>query len=174
MKRPLIGLVALSAVFAAACASTSPTPNVASTAACEQLGNSNTALEAFYRPGNVYSAHKAENDMFIGRASIPKQLVGAELSMHAQPGVDDAYMQRVLSCHAASGHSAHPNDPLVPDHGRVAEVDVSSSGDSLRIRVTGSDRATAESIWRRAQAFAAESGAVRVEQVARTASPTRL
>ena len=165
MKCSNLVAVALSTALAA-CSGTPQPRDAAATSACEDLGNASAALTAFYEPGTVYAAQKAERDAFIGRASVPKHTVGAELSMHAQPGMDEAYLQRVLSCHAVAGRPLHPSDPLVPDSGQIASVTVDSSGDSLTVRVTGRDRATSEEIWRRAQAFATGSGSVRVEQVA--------
>ena len=149
-----------------ACASSAQKPeHIAAHSACERLPEAKEALAAFYSPGNVYTANPAEEDLFIGRASVPVRTTGAELYMHAQPGLDESYVERVLRCHTARRQAAHPNDPLVPDVGLVADVEVRPAGQALVVRVVGEDAATAAEIWRRAQAFASPTS-VRVEQIA--------
>lgn len=149
-----------------ACASGTPAPEqVAAHSACDRVAPPSETLGAFYTPGNVYSAKQAKEDMFIGRASVPVRVTGADLYVHAQPGFDETYAERVLRCHAATRQAAHPNDPLVPEAGRVTDVTVRSAGDALVVRVVGENSATAEEIWQRARAFVS-SGSVSVQQIA--------
>jgi hypothetical protein len=150
-----------------ACASTPAAPqHASSTAACERLGDTDMALAAVYEPGNVTNAKKLQERVFRARAIQPLQTVGAELHVPAQPALTQQYMERVLTCHAAAGRAAHPNDPLVPEHGRVASVTVRSMGDGFAVRILGEDPASGREIWRRAEAFTQPADAVTVEQVA--------
>jgi hypothetical protein len=76
------------------------------------------------------------------------------------------YMQRVLACHAMSGNSAHPNDPLVPQTGHVAELSVKESQFGFKIEVVGDSLKSGEEIWKRADLMTSRGGNVEVQQVA--------
>lgn len=136
-----------------------------SSTACDRLEGTSEVVQAFYEPGNVYAARELDEQQPYTRA-LAKRTVGAELRMHAQPGMNQQYVQRALTCHATARRPAHPNDPLVPAEGRVTSVSVRAVGAGLAIRVRGDGPAAGREIWQRSQAFVAPGGSVRVDQVA--------
>lgn len=82
----------------------------------------------------------------------------------------EAYLERVLNCHAAqgSGPSQLANDPLrVPGVDRVA---VNARGPLMRISVEGRDAKAGEAIWKSARSL---HGQVSVEQLAANDAATR-
>lgn len=165
MKTGFMRLLPLSAL-AVACTAGNPQPRaVSANAGCEQLGDTASVMDGFYDPSNVYAAKRAERSTESSRPSATTRTVGADVYLHAREGVDQTYAERVLSCHAAQRVASHPNDPLVPESGSVSNVSVRSEGPSLVVRIESDDRATANEIWSRANAFASQGG-VTVQQVA--------
>lgn len=162
-------LLSAAAVSLLACSNAGGKPSVAASAGCAQLGDVRQAATALYAPGNLYAAKPVRKKIFNARAIQPERTMGADLYLHAQQGVTPEYVERVLSCHAASGTAAHPNDPLHPESGRIAELSVRSAGPSLAVRVIGDSPATGKEIYQRAEAMTSSSGSVSVEQVASAA-----
>lgn len=160
-KRASLVLVAL---LAAACGSAEPQSAKHAAQACSALGDPAKAAAPFYEAGNVYAARPVSRTVSRTRAFENRRIVGAELYMHATPGVTAEHLQRALSCHATAAAEAHPNDPLHP-RGRVDEVGVRSTGAGFSILVTSNDAATAKEIWHRSQVFAGEDASVDVRQV---------
>lgn len=163
----------LSMTVAACSSASTPPPQLASNAACSQLDDSAQATQAFYAPGQVYAARKIQKKQFIARAIQPRRTMGAELYMHAPAGLTQEYLERTLVCHAAHGRAAHPNDPMHPTSGAVADVSVRPSGSGgFAIKVLGDTPRTGKEIWQRSRAFTAPSTSVTVEQVGATDGPT--
>lgn len=149
------------------CASTgASSPTVAAGAACSQVAANDPTLAAFYEPGAIRNARELRRTEFLARAIQPTRTVGAELQVHARPGMTAEYLQRALSCHAAGSAPRHPNDPLHPSQGAVAELTVRSSGTAFTVSVRGDSYDTGKEIWNRAESFAAQSTSSAVEQVA--------
>jgi hypothetical protein len=134
---------------------------------CAGLQDIDREVAALYAPGNVERVQPLYHTEFFARAIQHRSVAGAELYVPAQRGMNDAYVERMLSCHAASGANVHPNDPL-----RVANVrgvDVKSVGPRLVISITGADRQSGKEILERARALHGESTQVDVRQL--SASP---
>jgi hypothetical protein len=110
---------------------------------------------------------------FLARAAQPRFVAGAQLTLPAEHGVTQPYLQRVLGCYAASDSGLHPNDPLA--HPNVHTVRVESRGGSFVVEVTGRDNTSAKQIWERAKALTAP-GSVEIQQLsaAETADSTAL
>lgn len=161
LSRVSLVLVALSA---AACGVSEPERSKVAAQACGTLGDPAKATAPFYETGNVYAARPVSRVVSRTRAFENRQLVGAELYMHATPGMTAEYLQRALSCHASGTSDAHPNDPLRP-RGHVDEVGVRSTGAGFTVVVTSNDTTTAKEIWQRSQAFAGEAASVDVRQL---------
>jgi hypothetical protein len=155
-----------------ACASSGTTESPRATAAtygCAQLGEPAKAAAAFYDGGHVYAARPVHRTVSRTKAFENRQIAGAELDMHAAPGVTAEQLQRALACQAASATAAHPSDPLHP-RGRVDEVGVRSTGAGFTVSVLSDDRVTATEIWERSQSFAGEGASVEVRQVSQNGS----
>jgi hypothetical protein len=165
-NKGLFVLIAAGALATVGCSGASAhRPEVAATSACHLLGDPSPALTTVYQPNQVYAAKPIERTEFRARAIQPRRTVGAELHTRATAGVTPEYLQRTLSCHAAYGTPAHPNDPLHPAQGTVAEVRVLSTGDGFAVQVIGDSPAAGRDIWQRAEAFTTPSGGVTVQQV---------
>lgn len=139
-----------------------PTALVARTD-CAGLG-ADPAISALYSRAKVQHVAPVYRQEFVARAIQPRYVAGTELYVAAEAGLHPAYVERALTCRAAQGAGHDPNDPLLARG--VADVDVSARGPSLRIAITGVDRASGNEIWRRASELAAPRGDVAVEQLA--------
>jgi hypothetical protein len=100
---------------------------------------------------------------FLARAAQPRFVAGAELTLPAEHGVTQPYLQRVLGCYAASANELHPNDPLA--HPNVHAVRVRVRGGSFVVEVVGRDNTSGTQIWERAKALRAPSGDVEIQQL---------
>jgi hypothetical protein len=121
------------------------------------------ALAQVYAPTNVKQVETLYRTEFRARAIQARFVHGAAIHVPAQPGMNAAYVQRALSCHAVQGGAVDGPDPL-----RVAGVErirVSEQGAMMRIAVTSSDHSTAKEIAKQAKQFAESRGEVRVEQL---------
>lgn len=163
-------LIAGAALTLAACASASQKPSVAAGSACSTLPNAQAEAAALYETGVMHAAKPVEKKEFVARAIQPTRTYGADVYVAAREGMTEQYVQRVLSCHAANGSAAHPNDPLHPTQGQLTELSVRSAGSNLAIRIVGDSPSTGQEIWQRAQALTSSGGQVSVEQVAGASS----
>lgn len=151
-------------IAASACSTAASTSRpLTASAACGKLGDTTQAVSTLFTSGNLYGAGTATDHGFFGQGAPEPYPVGAELYVHATPGVTAEYLQRTLECYTESGRSLHPSDPFHPAKGYVVRVRVLSSGDSFTVRLVGSDSESAQDIRERASALAAS---VRAEQVA--------
>lgn len=170
MKTTSISAIFVS-IFALACSTQSEPRSVATGASCGSLEGSDVVLSELYKPGTIYRAEPIEEQLFRARASQPTRVMGASLRVRAEPGMTAPYMQRVLACHAASGNSAHPNDPLAPQNGQLARLSVEESQFGFTVNVVGDSPKSGEEIWQRAEVLTSQGGTVEVEQVG-SLSPT--
>lgn len=133
-------------------------------------GLTGNAVAQLYAPGTVQNVKPLYRREFRARAIQPVFVSGAELQIPAQAGMTDAYLERVLSCHAARSGAAseHAVDPLRV-HG-VENVDVRSKGPMTSISITSTDRAAAKQILQHARSLG-ESGTVSVQQLSANLSP---
>ncbi len=170
-------LMAGAAVLALGCSSTPSKPAGYASAGCAQLGDATQA--AAPQMNQVYASREVRDQSVYGDAydhviqkdltastAQTQRVMGADLYMHASPGVTAEYVQRALTCHAASGQPLSNNDPFHPAEGHVASVDVRNAGSGFAVRVLGSDAAAGKDIWRRAEAMTGGGADVNVEQVA--------
>jgi hypothetical protein len=152
-----------------ACASTTSQPRIAASR-CSGL-QSVESVRALYAPGNIRKVEPIYTTQILARAIQPTYVSGANVYVDAQPGLHEGYVERVLSCHAASGSAEDPRDPLIARG--VADVDVSNAGTMLRIAIRGTDRAAGKDIWQRARALYAR-GEVSVEQLSALSPKPRM
>lgn len=133
------------------------------TAQCAALGDVSGQVADIY--ANKVSAVKpVKRTEFKARAIQPKVIAGAELYVPGERGMSEAYLDRMMSCHAASNTpSQHPNDPLRA--AAIEGVEVDSVGSHYRVTITGRDRAAGEAIWQSARTLD-PSSTVHVQQIA--------
>lgn len=157
-------VLAIAGAALAGCAANSAQQTASMGTQCAALGDTSERVASLYENGitAVKPLHKKE---FIARAIQPKYIAGAELYVTAEEGMNQAYLDRVLSCHAgASTLAAHPSDPLRVTG--IERVDVSAAGGHYRIAITGRDRAAGKRIWQTAQQLDPGAGTVQVQQLA--------
>lgn len=162
------------ALGAVACAnSATPSANTATGGqlACSQLPAESAQLrDLVLTPGATNGATAVTETRVIARAHQPTVVVGAEVSLPAPQGVTQQYLERVLTCHAASGAAAHAADPFHPTAGAVKDVAIRSHGGTFAIQIRGENPATGREILARAQALTTPAADVTVEQVGQGAS----
>jgi hypothetical protein len=162
----------LACALVGACASSQPAHLAINRTDCA-TASSSVPVEALYAPGNIKHIEPIQRQQFVTRAIQPSYTAGVKLYVPAEPGMHPAYVERVLSCHAAGGGVAHPNDPLRAPG--VRDVDVAASGPLLRISIEGADRGAGKAIWQRAQALHRQGSSVDVQQLsAATDTPAKL
>lgn len=159
------------AVLTGCAASTSSQPTAtAANQRCSTLGDVSAQVTDLYA-NNVTSVKAVRETQFLARAIQPKYTAGAELYVLGAQGLNEAYLDRLMSCHAsASAASAHPNDPLRVKG--VERIDVDAAGSHYRVRITSSDRSAGKAIWQRAQQLQS-SDSVQVQQLADNAAAAR-
>lgn len=138
---------------------------------CTGLSAEEQDATALLAPSNVRRVeplYRQDEGAVRTRASVraPRTyLAGATLEVRA-PRESTAYVERVLSCHAArSGRATdHPNDPLRVEG--VQRISVREAGPHLRISIAAADASTGRMILQRAKALRASPTQVEVKQVA--------
>ncbi len=164
MKFTTFAIAVVTAGAVASCAhSEAQSPRVAGASGCNNLSEDGL-VEQVYSPGAIYAAKPIKKRIFYARANQPVRTVGAKMYLHAPQGVTGEYLERRLACHAQSGTSAHPNDPLHPSVGSVKSVSVDSTGGSFAINIVAKDPKTGQEIWQRAEALSG-TGDASVQQV---------
>jgi hypothetical protein len=166
MKLLETGLLAATILTGAACGASTQqagATTVARGAACERVENLEQQVARVYNLAHVRDAQPLYTQRFLARAIQPREVIGAELYVDAQPGVNQPYLQRLLSCHAAASSTAHPNDPLRADN--VRAVDVRVQGHHYVIAVTGANRRAGQQIWEKSQALLQSGSHVEVQQL---------
>lgn len=101
-----------------------------------------------------------------GASNNPPALIGVRLYVPAERGVNRAYLERILSCHArkqAAPHD-HPNDPFLSAGITALEV-VAVDGGQYRVTVMVHRRADGDRILEKAHALQQKSGSIQVQQM---------
>jgi len=130
---------------------------------CSALAGVERHVAELYAVGGVERVEPLERQVLIARAIQPRYVVGARLYVPAQQGTSQAYLQRVLSCHASSGANVHPNDPLHASN--LRNIDVKTQGQRYVVSIEGADRAAGREIWQRARALRDSAAQVGVRQL---------
>jgi hypothetical protein len=174
MTMKTTSLVIALALSAFGCAnSATPASNPSAGLACNQLSaESNQLVSTVLTPGATYGAQPLVETRLIARAHNPRVVKGAEVQLPAPQGVTKEHLERVLTCHAASGVAAHSADPFHPSGGSVRDVTVKSSGGALAIQIRGDGAAANHDILSRAKSLTTPAADVTVEQVGQLTSST--
>jgi hypothetical protein len=172
IKHTTLG-IALSAAVLGGCAGSTQARTTVSAAnqRCSTLGDVSAQVSDLYA-NNVTSVKRVRETLFLARALQPEYTAGAEIFVLGEQGMNEAYLDRLMTCHASAGAAAaQPNDPL---HVRgIERIDVNAAGSHFRVSVTSTDRSAGKAIWQRAEQL--EGGSVEVRQLAAShASSERL
>jgi hypothetical protein len=152
------------AVLASACGAASQRPETTTVAGVQCEGvDVGQQVAQLYAPGNVERVEPLYRTEVLARAIQPRFVSGARLYVPAQQGMTQGYLERVLSCHAASSSSAHPNDPL--HAANVRDVDVEARGQRFVIDIHGEGRSAGKDILERARSLRDGSSNVEVRQL---------
>jgi len=154
--------LACAAIGCASAAHPQANTQIASTQ-CSGLADVNSQVADLYGAGQLARIEPLHREQFFARAVQQKYVAGAQLYVQAQQGWSAPYLDRVLSCHAVSQSSAHPNDPL-----RVANIEsiaVTGRGPYFVVTIAGADRAAGKEIYQRARALRDPSSQVEVQQL---------
>ena len=154
---------ALSVLALAGCAANTSQQATAVSHHCAALGDVSGQVAELYA-SKIVAVKPVHRKDFIARAIQPRYVAGAELYIPGEQGMNEPYLDRMLTCHARGKVAAHPNDPL-----RVQGIDhvaVDSVGSNYRITVTGRDRAAGKVIWQTARMLEGGTSGVQVQQIA--------
>jgi hypothetical protein len=137
---------------------------------CAGVTDVERQVAALYAPGNIDRVEPVYRDEWKARAIQLHYVAGAKLYVAAPAGVSDAYLDRVLSCHAAAASSTAANDPLRA--AAVKDVRVSTLGQHFVIHVEGVDREAGQAILQHAEALRDQSARVEVRQLSMSSAST--
>jgi hypothetical protein len=131
---------------------------------CDNLAGAERQVATLLAAENVQRVEPTYHEVFHRTGPQRMHVSGARIYVPGEPGLNEAYLARALSCHAASpaGIAARSNDPLRVEG--VRAIAVEASGQSFAIAVTGVDRDAGAQIWQRAQALTRATH-VEVEQL---------
>jgi hypothetical protein len=128
---------------------------------CGGLADNEAQVAQLVSPDRVRGVEAVHYQRVYWSGPQNDHVIGAKLYVPAEPNMNEAYLERVLSCHAAGTTAANPNDPLRVEG--VSSVDVRSQGQRYEIVITGVDKRAGEEILQRAESL---QGQVGVKQLA--------
>jgi hypothetical protein len=163
-KSLTIALAAAGASLLSGCSAQPPVRAESARLGCEQLGDA--ARTDYFAPGHVSGVSRVTRVDHVSRATPVVRTAGADIYLNAQPGMTPAFVERVLSCQAASQQTAQ--SPIASSAGRVA-ISVRNDAGRIAVRALGSNRQASEDVWQKARALAQP---VDVEQVASLSAST--
>jgi hypothetical protein len=117
---------------------------------CESLKDLDQRVQKLLSAHSIERVEPAfhETPHFAGPS--PLFVEGAEIYIVADADTNEAFVERTLSCHAASsGTQTQPNDPFRV-HG-IRSISTQSVGHTIRVSIRGIDREAGEEIWKRTQ-----------------------
>ena len=160
LHRSAITIAAAAAMLVGCGAAAQQQPQLRVAAArCSDLG-ADQGVASVFSPEKVMQVEPTYERRIVTRGTTVQYVSGARLYVPAEQGMNEAYLERVLSCHAASAPTAsdHPNDPLRA--AGIAHVDVEPAGPAMRIAIKGTSAATGKAIYQRSQAYQQKRGEV--------------
>lgn len=174
MQRSTILLALSTLVVSAGCAGAaqSAARSPVASANCSGLADLQPQVAELLAPANVQRVEPLYRAEHRARAIQLRYVSGAKVFVPAPRGLSVGYVERALSCHAASTQSSQPNDPLAV--GNVHDVDVRTRGTLLEIQIEGANREAGKQILERANALRDPSAQVEVRQLSATQQPSNL
>lgn len=130
---------------------------------CASLSDLDRQAAEILAPQNIERVEPVYRTEFLARAIQHRYVVGADLYVPAQQGMNRGYVERVLTCRAATHTDTPSSDPLTVAN--LRDVDVTARGQGFVIRIEGSNRASGKAVWERARALHDRSTSVEVRQL---------
>lgn len=162
-----IHLTLVGAVLAAAgCATTShelASHQVAGTR-CASITNLDQRVDQLLAASNIERMAPAYHEVPHFDGPRPLYIEGAEIYIPAEAGINEAYLERALSCYAAAdGGAGQAHHPLRAPG--IRSISARESGQTFRVSIRGVDRKAGAEIWKRAQALRNASGTIEIRQL---------
>jgi hypothetical protein len=120
---------------------------------CEALTNLDQRVQQLLSANNIVRLEPAYRMTPHFDGPKPAYVEGVAIYIPADAGVTEAYVERALSCHAASSGRALPSDPFRVDG--VRSITANEVRQTIRVDILGVDREAGERIWHTAQGLSA-------------------
>lgn len=156
----------------AGCATTSPqvASHQVTGTRCESLTDLDQRVPQLLAASNIERVTPAYHQVPHFDGPKPLYIEGAEIYIPAEANINEAYLERALSCYAAKSGSAQAHHPL--HAAGIRSISAHESGQTFRVTIRGVDRKAGEEIWKRTQALRNASGTIEIRQLSTASSPS--
>jgi hypothetical protein len=131
---------------------------------CEALTDLDQRVQKLLSSNSIDRVEPAFHEVPHFAGPSPLYVEGAAIYILADTDINDAYIERALSCYAAAS-----SGPSLIEHPLRVEgirsVSARAAGPTIRVSILGIDRASGEEIWKRTQALHETGGRVEVRQL---------
>lgn len=173
MSNKRFALITVGVMLAAGCATTShqtASHQVAGTR-CASLSDLDERVHQLLAASNIERVTPAYHEVPHFDGPKPLYVEGAEIYIPAEQGLNEAYVERALSCYAASASgTGQAHHPLRADG--IRSISAREAGQALRVTIRGVDRKAGEEIWKRTQALRNPAGTIEIRQLSSTSART--
>lgn len=138
---------------------------------CESITDLDQRVHQLLAASNIEHVTPAYHQVPHFDGPKPLYIEGAEIYIPAEAGINEAYLERALSCYAAAqSGTASAHHPLRA--AGIRSISARESGQNFRVTIRGADRKAGEEIWKRAQALRNASGTIEIRQLSGAPSQT--
>lgn len=135
---------------------------------CEAIKDLDQRVQTLLSSSSIDRVEPAYHEVPHFAGPRPLFVEGASIYILAENNVNEAYIERALSCYAASANAQALSEHPLRASG-IRSISARSAGQTFRVSILGIDRAAGEEIWKRTQALDA-GGKVEVRQL--SSAPT--
>ncbi|HTU58431.1 MAG TPA: hypothetical protein VMF89_08355 [Polyangiales bacterium] len=138
---------------------------------CESISDLDQRVHQLLAASNIERVTPAYHQVPHFDGPKPLYIEGAEIYIPAEAGINEAYLERALSCYAAAQNgTAQAQHPLRA--AGIRSISARESGQTFRVSIRGVDRKAGAEIWKRAQALHNASGTIEIRQLSGAPSQT--
>jgi len=138
---------------------------------CESITDLDQRVQQLLATSNIERVTPAYHQVPHFDGPKPLYIEGAEIYIPAEAGINEAYLERALSCYAAAqSGTASAQHPLRA--AGIRSISARESGQTFRVSIRGVDRKAGEEIWKRTQALRNASGTIEIRQLSSAPSQT--
>jgi len=131
---------------------------------CASISDLDQRVQQLLAASNIERVTPAYHEVPHFDGPRPLYVDGAEIYIPAEPGINEAFLERALSCYAAAGSGgADAHHPLRA--AGIRSISARESGQTFRVTIRGVDRKAGEDIWKRSQALRNASGTIEIRQL---------
>lgn len=131
---------------------------------CDAITNLDQRVHQLLAASNIERVTPAYHQVPHFDGPKPLYIEGAEIYIPAEAGINEAYLERALSCYAAAqSGTAQPHHPLRAQG--IRSISARESGQTFRVSIHGVDRKAGEEIWKRTQALRNAAGTIEIRQL---------